>query len=282
MSPARSAARPFLPVGDQRGQTARVDHRARQDMRAHLGPLLQHDHRQIGVELLQPDRRGQPGRARRRRSPRHIPSIRARAPSGPSRGWRGLPVVCAMSVPFFLGGNRDGAPGVAAGASRRPAEFSLAISRTPGSLGRKCNTHGGPARDESAPEAVIERLRRSPGRPMEKIPMTRAGAAALNAELKNLKSVERPAVIARHRRGARTGRPVRERRIPFGPRKAELHRGPHQGDRGPAGPGRGDRPVDAVGPDQVRRHGQAGGRGYRRGKDLPDRRRTRGELERAC
>ncbi|WP_372602883.1 transcription elongation factor GreA [Actibacterium sp.] len=30
---------------------------------------------------------------------------------------------------------------------------------------------------------------------MEKIPMTRAGATALEAELKNLKSVERPAVI---------------------------------------------------------------------------------------
>ena len=31
---------------------------------------------------------------------------------------------------------------------------------------------------------------------MEKIAMTRAGVDALNAELKNLKSVERPAIIA--------------------------------------------------------------------------------------
>jgi transcription elongation factor GreA len=39
-------------------------------------------------------------------------------------------------------------------------------------------------------------MRRKAERPMEKIPMTRAGNVALNAELRQLKSVERPAVIA--------------------------------------------------------------------------------------
>lgn len=37
---------------------------------------------------------------------------------------------------------------------------------------------------------------RNPGETMEKIPLTRAGHAALDAELRQLKSVERPAVIA--------------------------------------------------------------------------------------
>ena len=40
------------------------------------------------------------------------------------------------------------------------------------------------------------RSRVAPERLMEKIPMTRAGFTALNGELKQLKSVERPAIIA--------------------------------------------------------------------------------------
>ena len=35
-----------------------IDHRARQDMRADLRALLEHDHGKLGAELLQPDRRG--------------------------------------------------------------------------------------------------------------------------------------------------------------------------------------------------------------------------------
>ena len=51
------------PVGQQGIQTRRVKHRARQDMRADLGSLFKHDHRQVGIKLLQPDRRRQAGRA---------------------------------------------------------------------------------------------------------------------------------------------------------------------------------------------------------------------------
>ena len=57
----------LLPVGEQLGQSARVDHRAAQDVRAGLGALLEHRHRQLraafGGQLLEADRRGQAGRA---------------------------------------------------------------------------------------------------------------------------------------------------------------------------------------------------------------------------
>ena len=55
-------AAPF-PVGEQHVEPDRIEHRPRQDVRADLRALLQHDHRQLRVELLQPDRRGQPRRA---------------------------------------------------------------------------------------------------------------------------------------------------------------------------------------------------------------------------
>ena len=46
----------FLPVGDQPRQARRVQHRARQDMGADLGALLQHHDGDLGVDLLQADR----------------------------------------------------------------------------------------------------------------------------------------------------------------------------------------------------------------------------------
>src|SRR4029079_5661276 len=51
------------PVRDQLVERDRIDHRARQDVRADLGTLFQHDDVEIGVELLQPDRSSQPRRA---------------------------------------------------------------------------------------------------------------------------------------------------------------------------------------------------------------------------
>ena len=57
----RSALLP--PVRDQGVETARVEHGAREDMGADLGALLEHDDRAIGVELLQPDCRGEAGGA---------------------------------------------------------------------------------------------------------------------------------------------------------------------------------------------------------------------------
>ena len=52
----------LAPVRNQLVERDRIDHRARQDMRADLGTLLHHDDVEIGIELLQPDRRGQAGR----------------------------------------------------------------------------------------------------------------------------------------------------------------------------------------------------------------------------
>ena len=51
-----------LPVGDEFGDRARIHHGARQDVRARLRAFLDHDHRQLGVQLLQVDRGGQAGR----------------------------------------------------------------------------------------------------------------------------------------------------------------------------------------------------------------------------
>jgi hypothetical protein len=57
----------LLPVGNQLAQSARIHDRAGQDVRAGLGPLLEHDNRDLlrtfGGELLQTDRRRQTGRA---------------------------------------------------------------------------------------------------------------------------------------------------------------------------------------------------------------------------
>jgi hypothetical protein len=53
-----------LPVGDQPVQRRRVQHGARQDMRANLRALFQHHHVEIGIELFEPDRRRQARRPR--------------------------------------------------------------------------------------------------------------------------------------------------------------------------------------------------------------------------
>ena len=49
----------LAPVRDQFVERDRIDHGARQNMRADFGTLLHHDDVEIGVELLQPDRRGE-------------------------------------------------------------------------------------------------------------------------------------------------------------------------------------------------------------------------------
>ena len=46
-----------FPIGDQPVKTGRIEHCARQDMRPNLGPFFQHDDRQVGIQLFQPDRR---------------------------------------------------------------------------------------------------------------------------------------------------------------------------------------------------------------------------------
>jgi len=57
----------LLPVGEQLGQRTRVHHGAAQRVGAGLAALFEHDHRQLGAgrggPLLEPDRRGQAGRA---------------------------------------------------------------------------------------------------------------------------------------------------------------------------------------------------------------------------
>jgi transcription elongation factor GreA len=69
---------------------------------------------------------------------------------------------------------------------------------------------------------------------MATIPLTKRGAEKLKAELHRLKTVERPCGDPGHCRGARTGRPERERRVRRGQGQAGLHRRPDPGDRGQA------------------------------------------------
>ena len=50
------------PVGQQFVERPGIDHRARKDMRADFRSLLEDADREVGIELLQPDRRRQAGR----------------------------------------------------------------------------------------------------------------------------------------------------------------------------------------------------------------------------
>ena len=49
----------LAPVRNELVERHRIDHRAGQDVRADFGALLHHDNGQIGIELLQPDRRAE-------------------------------------------------------------------------------------------------------------------------------------------------------------------------------------------------------------------------------
>ncbi|EAP75820.1 hypothetical protein ISM_13180 [Roseovarius nubinhibens ISM] len=53
-----------FPVGDELVETTGIKHRAREDMRPHFRPFFEHDNIEIGIELLETDRSGEPGRAR--------------------------------------------------------------------------------------------------------------------------------------------------------------------------------------------------------------------------
>jgi hypothetical protein len=106
--------------------------------------------------------------------------------------------------------------------------------------------------------------------------MTRAGFTALEAELKHLKSEERPAIIQAIAEARELGdlkenaeyHSAREKQGFIEGRITELEGDPR--------PRRRDRPGHAVRRDQVRRDRDGGRRGDRRGKDLADRGRTRG------
>ena len=77
---------------------------------------------------------------------------------------------------------------------------------------------------------------------MSTIPLTRRGAEKLKDELQRLKIGRAPCRDPGHRRGARAGRPVGERRVRGRQGQAGLHRRPHPGDRGQAGGRAGHRP----------------------------------------
>ena len=75
-------------------ERARIDDRAGQDVRADLRALFEHADgdfaRRARRELLQADRRGEARRARRRRSPRRIPSLRASSDTTSAADVRGV------------------------------------------------------------------------------------------------------------------------------------------------------------------------------------------------
>jgi hypothetical protein len=52
----------LAPARQQPIETDRVDNRTGKDVRPDLGALLDHDHRDLGIELLQADRGSEPGR----------------------------------------------------------------------------------------------------------------------------------------------------------------------------------------------------------------------------
>ena len=106
--------------------------------------------------------------------------------------------------------------------------------------------------------------------------MTRAGFDALDEELKQLKSVERPAVIRAIAEAREHGDLSENAEYHAAREKQSFIEGRIKELEGILSPGRGDRPVEALRRDQVRRDGHAGRRGHRRGKDLSDRRRDRG------
>jgi hypothetical protein len=49
------------PLREELVEADRIDDGAGQDVRADLGALLDHDHAEVGRELLEPDRGGEPG-----------------------------------------------------------------------------------------------------------------------------------------------------------------------------------------------------------------------------
>src|SRR5262249_40435567 len=49
------------PVRDQLVEADGIDHGARENVRADLGPLFDHGHSDVGRNLFEPDRRGEPG-----------------------------------------------------------------------------------------------------------------------------------------------------------------------------------------------------------------------------
>ena len=112
---------------------------------------------------------------------------------------------------------------------------------------------------------------------MEKIPLTAKGFAKLDAELKKLKTIERPAVIAAIAEAREHGdlsenaeyHAARERQSFIEGRIRELD----------ATIGRSEviDPSRFSGRGEVRRHGRRRRRGHRRGEDLPDRRRAGGQ-----
>ena len=114
---------------------------------------------------------------------------------------------------------------------------------------------------------------------MEKVPLTAKGFAKLDSELKKLKSVERPAIIAAIAEAREHGdlsenaeyHAARERQSFVEGRIRELE--------GMIGRSEVIDPSRLCGADQVRRHRRADRRGHRRGEDLPDRRRAGGLIE---
>ena len=106
---------------------------------------------------------------------------------------------------------------------------------------------------------------------MEKIPMTPAGNAALEAELKNLKSIERPAIIKAIASARELGDLKENAEYHSAREKQGFIEGRIKELEGHSVAGRRHRPFQAVWRDQVRSQGDVGRRRYRRGKDLADR-----------
>ena len=222
------------PVGDQLVERARIDHRARQDMRADLAAFFEHADADLaallGAKLLEADRRRQAGDAgaddddiifhrfavahsihlvaRCHRFGQHSPANSLTAPSTLVDGWR-------------MGGT-DGMTGE--DRSRAARCRRLAGGSTPGSMSRSARrraTGAAPRRRRRAapPRRSPTAPRRAPARPcrLPRLARRRAGASA-----RPPRRAARPAARRRGRAADADGRfPV----------AAGMRRGPAAGGR---------------------------------------------------
>ena len=112
---------------------------------------------------------------------------------------------------------------------------------------------------------------------MERVPTTAEGLKVLTDELKQLKSVERPAIIKAIAAAREHGDLSENAEYTSARERQGFIEGPHRRDRGHHLARRGDRLQQALGQDrEVRRHRAAGRRGHRREGEVPDRRALRG------
>ena len=225
--------------GSSRSRPIGSNDRAGEDMRADLRALLDHDDRQAGVELLEPDRRRQAGRAgaddRRRRIPSpRAPAVRLLPPcplssrpgARPARAALKRRALLAHIVGDCRSPLRRRAAGMLEAAIPQRARFAMASSNRSTPLDRRRRAPR-PCAGGSRPASIS----RSTRRPHDRFAESAAPAAAPRAGARSTppaappasyEARPAPAAAARARRsgalGARAAPPPRRRSTNCAPR----------------------------------------------------------------